>query len=414
MRITVVYQYYQGTDTPGLSWTYEMTQALARQGHAVTVVSGETGYMHPERPRVPWYKRWLRRERDGLVDIVRVYTYSRLHRNYFSRLLSFISFSVNLPFGLLLSGKTDVLLASSPPIFPMLPTIVMCKLRRIPLVFEVRDLWPESAVQLGILRNRHLIKMMAWLEKLSYQHARRIVTLTHGIKEDIQSRGWPEQKVQVITCGVDPARIFPDPEAGARIRAQHGWEGRDVVLYLGAMGEANHLETVLDAASHCRNKNVLFVLVGDGMMRPHLQQQVEARALDNVKILPPVPKMLVNGYMSAADICLVNLKKIALFKGAIPTKLLEYMACGRPVLCGVQGEAADILEKAGAGWVFPPGDAPRLAQMVEDLLADSALRRRMGEAGITYIHRHFDIQHNSMLMARLLENVIAESPRQTS
>ena len=171
MKVAVVYQYYQGHGAPGHSLVYELTQYLAQQGHSVAVVSGETGYMRRDKPALPWYRRLLRRERNGDVQVVRTYTYSELHKSYLGRLLSFISFSLTCPLGLLGLEKPDVVLASSPPIFPMFPAWLVCKLRGIPFVLEVRDLWPASAVQMGILKNRQLIAIMSWMERLLYDQA---------------------------------------------------------------------------------------------------------------------------------------------------------------------------------------------------------------------------------------------------
>lgn len=407
MKVAVIYQYYQGHASPGHSLIYELTQHLAGNGHEVSVVSGETGYMRPAQSGRPWYKRLLRRERDGAVQVIRTYTYSQLHRSYLGRLLGFISFSLTAPVGLLVAPRPDVVLASSPPIFPMFPIWLVCKLLRIPMVFEVRDLWPESAVQMGILHNRQLIAIMSWMERVLYDNAAHIVALTHGIRDDIHRRGWPAEKLEVITCGIDTGMLYPDAAAGAEVRRAHGWQGRELVLYLGAMGEANNLEVILEAARRCQRENVLFLLIGDGMKRPHLEARLDALGLGNVRILPPIPKEDVRGYINAADICLVTLMDIPLFKGAIPTKLLDYMACGRPVLCGVAGEAGEILERSGAGWIFPANDAERLARMVEEMLADDPARSRMGEGGVAHVRSHFDAISNRMAMERLLARVAA-------
>lgn len=405
MKIAVVYQYYQGHSAPGHSLVYELTQHLAGKGHAVTVVSGETGYMRADQPKLPWYRRLLRRERDGGVEVVRTYTYSELHRSYFGRLLSFISFSVTAPIGLLRVARPDVVLASSPPIFPMFSVGLVCKLRRIPMVFEVRDLWPESAIQMGILRNRQLIAVMSWMERLLYDRAARIVTLTRGIRDDIQARGWPAEKLEVITCGIDTQMLFPDAQSGLAVRQAHGWEGRDIVMYVGAMGEANNLDVVLQAARYCSNPDVLFLLVGDGMKRVELEARIAELGLANVQLLAPVPKEAVRGYINAADLCLVTLLDIPLFKGAIPTKLLDYMACGRPVLCGVGGEAQEIIEAAGAGLMFPANDARRLLELVDELLVDPGMCLRMGRGGVAHVHAHFDARQNRLAMEALLHEV---------
>lgn len=406
MKVAVVYQYYQGRSAPGHSLVYELTQHLAEQGHQVAVVSGETGYMRNDQPALPWYRRLLRRERDGKVEVIRTFTYTELHRSYLGRLLSFISFSLTAPIGLLRVARPDVVLASSPPIFPMFTIWLVCKLRGIPLVFEVRDLWPESAVQMGILRNRGLIAVMAWMERLLYDKAARIVTLTRGIYRDIQERGWPAEKLAVITCGVDTEMLYSDASAGDNVRKALGWEDAHIVLYFGAMGEANNLEVVLEAARHSTDDRLRYLLVGDGMKRPQLEARVSELGLNNVKILPPIPKDEARGYINAADICVVTLLDIPLFLGAIPTKLLDYMACGRPVLCGVAGEAGEIVHTAGAGLTFQANDALQLAELVEELRHDKAARISMGERAEAYIKRHFDASGNRAAMEALLESVV--------
>lgn len=409
MKVAVVYQYYQGHSSPGHSLVYELTQHLARHGHEVTVVSGETGYMRADQPVLPWYRRLLRHEQDGLVNVIRTFTYTQLHRSYLGRLLSFLSFSLTAPIGLLCAKRPDVVLASSPPIFPMFSVWMVCKLRRIPMVFEVRDLWPESAVQMGILRNRLLISVMAWMEALLYRQAKRIVTLTEGIRDDIQRRGWPAEKLEVITCGIDTEILFSDPAAAEQTRRQLGWEDCQLVLYLGAMGEANNLDVVLEAARSSRNEKLRYLLVGDGMRRPYLEGRIVELGLTNVRILPPVPKGQVRGYINAADICVVTLMDIPLFQGAIPTKLLDYMACARPVLCGVAGEAATIVERAGAGLTFPPNDALRLAELVEQLSQDKAGCLLMGQRGQAHVLKHFNASHNRNAMEKLLVSVARRS-----
>lgn len=406
MKVAVVYQYYQGHSSPGHSLVYELTQHLATNGHDVTVVSGETGYMRRDQPVLPWYRRLLRREQDGAVQIIRTYTYSELHRSYLGRLLSFISFSLTAPIGLLWAGKPDVVLASSPPIFPMFSVWLVCKLRGIPMVFEVRDLWPESAVQMGILRNRQLIAIMSWMERLLYDKAERIVTLTNGIREDIHRRGWPAEKLEVITCGIDTQMLYPDPDAGAEIRRVHGWEGRNIVLYFGAMGEANNLDVIVDAAIHCQDEKTLFVLIGDGMKRSHIESRVAALEVDNVLLLTPVSKDLARGFINAADLCLVTLQDIPLFKGAIPTKLLDYMACGRPVLCGIGGEAAEIVKAAHAGVIFTPNSALQLSTFVTELMSDEARRVDMGCSAVRYIQSNFDALSSRAAMTELLQRAV--------
>jgi len=405
MKVAVVYQYYQGHSSPGHSLVYELTQHLTAEGHEVTVVSGQTGYMRRDQPVRPWYRRLIFQEKDGAVNIIRTYTYSELHRSYLGRLISFLSFSFTAPIGLLRVKKPDVVLASSPPIFPMLPIWIVCKLRRIPMVLEVRDLWPESAIQIGILRNRALIRVMSWMERLLYNKANRIVTLTRGIRDDIYGRGWSADKLAVITCGVDTHMLYPDVKAGLEIRRELSWEGRNIILYFGAMGEANNLDVIIDAAIHCQDEKTLFVLIGDGMKRTSLERRIAELNIDNVKLLAPVSKSLARAYINAADLCLVTLQAIPLFKGAIPTKLLDYMACGKPVLCGVEGEAAEIVTDAQAGVLFQPNNSQQLSSTIVELMGNMPLRSNMGRNGAQYIKTNFDAAQCRAAMTTLLKNV---------
>ncbi|WP_411959341.1 glycosyltransferase family 4 protein [Pseudomonas sp. s4] len=408
MKVAVVYQYYQGHSAPGHSLVYELTQYLVHQGHSVSVVSGETGYMKTAQPSLPWYKRLFRREQDGAVEVIRTFTYTQLHRSYLGRLMSFISFSLTAPIGLLRVSKPDVVLASSPPIFPMFSVWLVCKIRRIPMVLEVRDLWPESAVQMGILRNKYLIAIMSWIERLLYDQAKRIVTLTQGIHDDIESRGWPAHRLEVITCGVDSDMLYPDPEAGLAFRRRHGWESRQIVLYMGAMGEANNLDVVLDAAAQCDDSRLLFLLVGDGMKRADIEQRAAELSLVNVKCWEPIAKNQVRECISAADLCIVTLQDIPLFRGAIPTKLLDYMACGKPVISGVRGEAEQIIAKAKAGVTFSPNDSGQIAGLIADLMGQEERRVQMGKNGAHYVKKYFEASRSRKAMEDLLLTVAEE------
>jgi glycosyltransferase involved in cell wall biosynthesis len=390
MKVVVVYQYYQGHGAPGHSLVYELTQFLADRGHDVTVVTGETGYMQRNMPTLPWYRRIVRRERDGKVNVVRTYTYSELHRSYLGRLLSFISFSLSCPLGLLSVAKPDVVLASSPPIFPMFPAWLVCKLRSIPFVIEVRDLWPASAVQMGILKNRQLIGIMAWMERVLYNKAEKIVTLTEGIRDNICARGWPKSKVELVTCGVDFDKLYPDALGAEFIRAKYGWQDKKIILYFGALGEANNLPVTLRAAQRLQSRqDIVFVLIGDGMKRAETEKQVAALGLKNVLVLPPVPKDEARLYINAADLCMVTLRDIPLFDGAIPTKLIDYMACGKAVLCGIRGEGARIVDDAGAGVMFEPDNDEQLSELVAELLQDAKRVERMGAGGLAYVQSRF-------------------------
>ncbi len=406
MKIAVIYQYFQGPGEPGHSVLYELAHALSRRGHEVHVVAGMTGYMkRTARSRLPLRSRLFRKECDGGVSVLRTYTYPELHRSYFSRLLSFASFSISSAVALLFMNRVDVLLASSPPIFPMFAAGWVCKLRKLPFVLEVRDLWPSSAVQLEILGSRWQIEIMSKMEKWLYDHSRRIAALTQGIKTDICRRGWQRDKVVFIPCGIDSQQMYPDPASGDNIKRRFGWQDKRVVLYFGALGEANNLSVILRAAKRLRyRQEILFVIVGDGMKRRSLENRRQTESLENVLILPPVAKQEARRFINAADLCLVTLRDIPLFDGAIPTKLLEYLACGKPVICGIRGEAERIVRSSKAGVAFEPNDDHRLAELIGALLADDARRLEMAAQGPAFIEKHFAAGDMRLRMEQVLQN----------
>jgi glycosyltransferase involved in cell wall biosynthesis len=373
MNIVVVYQYYQTTNAPGHSLIYDWTQHLAECGHEVSVVAGETGYMESHQSATPWYLRMLRRENIGKVQVCRTFTYSQLHRSYLGRLLGFISFSITCPMALLFRKKPDLIIGSSPPIFPIFSAWLVCKLRGIPFIMEVRDLWPESAIQMGILKNKQLIKIMSWMEKVLYNHSDKIIALTDGIRINICERGWSEEKVVPVYCGVDTTKLYPDMEAGLEIRKRYHLEDKKIVLYFGALGEANNIPVILRAAKCLeQNTDIVFMLIGDGMQRQATEKTIEEMKLTNVILHKAVPKDQARSYINAADLCLVTLLDIPLFHGALPTKLFDYMACNKPVLCGVAGEAKRLIDEAKSGLTFPPNDDKQLADLILKTLQDTS------------------------------------------
>lgn len=402
MKITVVYQYYQGHNAPGHSLVYELTQHLAVD-HDVAVVSGEAGYMDRKVNPIPWYRRLLRKEQDGRVRVLRTYTYIEKARHTLGRIFNFVSFALSCPIGLCALRKPDVVLASSPPIMPMFTAALVCKLRRIPFVIEVRDLWPSSAVEMGVLRNRYLIAIMSAMERFLYNQSKTIVALTEGIRDDIVSRGWPAEKVEVVTCGIDFNRLYPDAVARESVRQQQGWEGKTIVMYFGALGVANNIPVIIRAAKRLKNRtDIQFVLVGDGAKKEETLAEIKAAGLGNIQVLDPVPKDQARHYLSAADICLATLLDIPLFRGAIPTKLLDYMACSKPVICGIKGEAQRIVSLSHAGFSLKPEDDAMLTRHVEYLARSPEERAAIGAAGMAYVRAHFSATLGREKMTQVL------------
>ncbi len=404
MKILVVYPYFVDTGKAGHSVMYEAVQALAASGHEVTVVSGEGGYMQGSGARLPWWRRIVRREQVGGVKVIRTLSYGGHQTGIGGRFLSYLFLSVLNPLGVMLAPKMDVALLSPPPLYPVFSSWIVCRLRRVPVVLEVRDLWPGSIVQMGLLRNPYLIRITAWMERLLYNHAVHILALTHGIAADIVRRGWPASRVEALPCGVDVRALAPDDRLREVQRNVLKWQGRFVVLYFGALGQANNLSVILAAARRLApTTDILLAVVGDGIRRKWLQERAREEGLDNLEIIDAVPKSEAAAYLNAADACVVTLQDLPVFEGAIPTKLVEYMACGKPVLCGVRGEAQRIVEGAGAGICFAPDDEAGLCEGIDLLKADVSLGRSMGERGRALVLAEFDdVRRHSRLEEALV------------
>jgi glycosyltransferase involved in cell wall biosynthesis len=407
MKILVVYPYFVDRSEAGHSLMFETLQELARLGHDVTVVSGETGYMRAKvQPgqRRPWWKRLLYVEQLGGVRVYRTISYGGHQKSFWGRVVSYLYLCAMSPVAVLLAPRPDVALLSPPPLYPIFTSFLACLLRRLPVLLEVRDLWPESMIQMGVMRNRFIIRGSAWMERCMYNQASGIVALTQGIASDIVRRGWRADKVHPLPCAVDTRQFQPDPAHRDEVRRTHGWDGQFVLLYFGALGEANNLPVLVRAAVRLKDRrDIRFVFVGDGFRRRWLEEQVRTLGLPNVQVLPPVPKTQAPAFLAAADACVVTLQDLPVFAGAIPTKLIEYMACGRPVLCGVRGEARRIVEDAQAGYCFEPDDDARLAQLLEGLRDDPATAHRLALGARQYVQANFDIRQRSSRIARLLQ-----------
>jgi glycosyltransferase involved in cell wall biosynthesis len=405
MKVTILYQYLQDAREPGHQLMLAFAQYLRSREEEIVVVAGEYGYMDPKKVRLAPWRRLIRREIADGVPVIRTYTLPYGHGSAFKRFFSYVSFSITCLLGLLAGPRPDVIYASTPPIFPMFSAWLASRLRRAPLIMEVRDLWPDSLVELGLVKNKILIRTMSWLERFLYNRVDGIVALTDGIRSDIVRRGWPAEKVHAISYGISPARFHADEAGRRRVRAASGWADQKIVAYVGAHGRANNLDVILRAARNLGHRaDIRFVLIGDGLEKAQLMADAESMGLSNLVFHPPIAADDAPAYINAADLCVVTLQDVPLFAGAIPTKLIEYMACEKPVMLGVRGEAEDIVKNANAGVVFDPNDDTRLAVLVEELVDDPERRRVLGRNGSAYVRQNFLLERNQ---ARLHELLVA-------
>jgi glycosyltransferase involved in cell wall biosynthesis len=307
--------------------------------------------------------------------------------------------------------RPDVVIASSPQLLVGLSGWWIAHCRQIPFVFEVRDLWPESLTAVGVGNEDSLLHhTLGTVAKFLYQRSDRIVVVTPAFKEHLIRR-WrvlPE-KIAVVENGVETDLFAPaSPSANDALRQELGAEGKFLVCYIGTMGMAHGLETLLDAADQLQRQSstAQFLLVGEGAEKARIKTLAQSRALNNVHFLDQQPREKIPALISAADACLVLLKKTDVFKTVIPTKMLEFMSCARPVILGVDGQAREILDEAGAGLAIEPENAGALVRAIFQLSANPELGREFGQKGREYILRNFSRVHTAEKYIDVLQTLL--------
>jgi glycosyltransferase involved in cell wall biosynthesis len=341
------------------------------------------------------------------IKIVRVYTYPALHRSFVHRVLSFFSFMVTSFLAGLRVSKVDLVWGTSPPIFQGVTAWLLARLKRAPFLFEVRDLWPAFAIEVGVLQNKLLIRLSEWLERTLYQRADRVVVNSPGFETYVKERG--ARDVRLVPNGATPDMFDPlDP--GTEFRETHNLEDNFVVLYAGAHGMSNDLGVLLEAAALLQDEpGVRIVLVGDGKDKPALQERAARRGLSNVVFLPPVSKLEMPGILAGANACVAILKPIPLYGTVYPNKVFDYMAAGRPVILAIDGVIRELVEGARAGVFTQPGDPHAMAENIRDLAINPELCASMGQNGRAMVQDLFDRR----ILARQLTTTIEEMVDET-
>lgn len=387
MHLAILTQYYPPEVGAPQARLSELAACFKKRGHNVTVLTAMPNY--PEGRIHAGYGGLLRREQRGGVEVIRTFIYPTQRADFARRLTNYFSFVLSSAVaGSLLLLRPDYLMVESPPLFLGLTGRWLSWLKRTKLIFNVSDLWPETAAHLGLLRRESLAyRLSEKIEALCYQRAWLVTGQSEGILASVTKR-FPSCSTFHLSNGVDTERFRPDCETGRASEIVRD-NGSCVALYAGLHGLAQGLEQVLGSADALRGEPGLrFVLVGDGPEKQRLVQQANERALTNVKFVDSMPAAEMPSLLASADISLVILKTH--IPGAVPSKLYEAMACARPVVLVADGEAAAIVTKENAGIVVRPGDVEGLARAINSLRADAGLRRALGENGRRAAERRFD------------------------
>jgi glycosyltransferase involved in cell wall biosynthesis len=413
VKILYVSQYFPPEMGAPAARAAELARHWANDGHDVAVLTGfpnhPTGVVPPEYRSQ--FRRLVTREMWNGVKLIRTWLLPFPNRKSYERMLNYSSFCVSAAITGLFTSKPDVLIATSPQLLVAVSGWWLAFVKRVPFVFEVRDLWPESLAAVGVGEgNSLLIRVLGRIAGFLYRRASCIVVVTAAFKTFLMAN-WnvPAEKIFVVENGVETEMFSPQPDRDAK-RQELGAEGKFLVCYTGTMGLAHGLETLIEAAAILQSANprVQFLLVGEGADKERILGLAAAHGLTNMTFLGQQPRESVPSFISASDACLVMLKKADLFKTVIPTKMLEFMSCGRPVILAVDGQAREIMEAAEAGIFVEPGNARGLVEAIQRFAADPALCARHGQNGRGYIARNLSRQQTARAYLDILGRLVTK------
>jgi colanic acid biosynthesis glycosyl transferase WcaI len=389
VRVAIAAQYYWPESVGAAIWLKELATYLADQGHDVTMLTGFPNY--PEGRIFPEYRgRWFQSEsRDG-VRIRRSFLYPSASRSLWPRAISFGSFCASSFLSGLGMERPDVLYAVLPPLPLGTAMEWLGRMRGFPVVVNIQDVYPEIAVELGYLHNRAAIRYFERMERAIYARASAVVVISEGFRANLLRKGVAPEKLHVIPNWADGELIRPAPRDN-RFRRTLGVDGRICVVYSGGLTHNSHLQPLLEAAEALRHEPYEFVIIGEGIQKPELEQRVATRHLNRVRFLPFQPLDTYPEVLAASDLQVVSLHAKA-GSLSLPSKLLKIMASGRPVLAITKAETelAQLVRQSGCGVTVDPEDPAGLASHLLTLAQDQARLQQMGENGRAYFQEHFE------------------------
>jgi len=404
MKILLLNQAFVSPDEPGHTRHFEMAQYLRDHGHELVIVASDLNYQTGQRT-IERHGLFTEQRIDG-VRILRSYIYPTLHRSYFWRIISFFSFMFSSVWTALSVKDADLIMGTTPQIFQAVSAWFVAFVRNKPFLLEVRDLWPEFGVSMGVIKNPVVIALARWLEKFLYTRATHILVNSPAYKEYMVARGVPADKITYIPYGTDVDMFNPNVDGGS-VRRKLGLEDKFVVLYAGALGQANDIYTVLCAAKHLNEENnIRFVFWGDGKERPNLQSEAERLKLENVIFAGVCPKKEMPFVIASSDVCLAILQNVPMFRTTYPNKVFDYMAAARATVLVIDGVIREVVESSRGGVFVEPGNDKLLAETILELSKDPKRVKQMGANARAYLVQHLDRRDRLDETLQLLQKMV--------
>ena len=396
MKILLIHQYFLEDNDFGASRWNEITKVWIEEGHDITVLAGMMHYNGTEK-RAEYKGKWFKENYQHKVRVLRSNVSENYNSSFHGRLFAYFSFV----FSSLWSGifktkeKYDVIIVTSPPLFVGITAYLLSRIKRVPFIFEIRDLWPESAIDTGVLNNKWIIKLALWFEKFIYEKASKIIVLTPAFKQIlIEKKNIKESKIELIPNAADFAlsdNLLATFDTN-NFKKELDLEGKFIITYVGAHGVANHLDQILDVAEKMMNTNAYFLLIGEGMEKKRLIVESNKRKISNIKFIDAVSKKDVFKYILISDLGASVLKKVETFKTVYSNKTFDYMSCKKPIIMAIDGVSRKLVEDANAGTYVEPENPDEMVECILKYMKNPEIIYEQGESGYSFAKKNFDRQ----------------------
>lgn len=405
MKVVLIHQAFRTGDEGGGTRHYELLRRWVDHGHQATVIASDVSYLDGARSSGESVSM-----NDG-IEIRRVKMYRNIHRSFFHRLVGFLSFMVSsFLAGFRASKDADAIMGTSPPLFQAMSAWGVAALRRKPFLLEIRDLWPDFAIEMGVLRNPVIVFLSRRMECFLYSRASQILVNSPAfIDYLVNTRGIAKSKIHLIANGVDGS-MFDPSSRGEHIRKNWGIDEQFTILYAGAIGPANDLPTLVRAAEKLKDQpHIRFVIVGDGKDRSRVTKLIEELQLSNIQWHGVVGKSEMAGILSAADACVAILQGLPMFRTVYPNKVFDYMAAGRPTILAIDGVIRKVIEDSDGGVFVEPENVVELSNAILSMAAHPTDAKEQGLRARTYVTKHFDRAKHATEFIDLLTSMDGQS-----
>ncbi len=407
MHVLMFYQYFTTNEVAGSTRPYEFARRLIQRGDSVSIITGNWCYGTGQKNEQSGMF-WNRVPVEGL-NVIQVSIPFGGSRKMVPRIIGFLWFMPLAFLAALSVRNVDVAVASSTPLSIGIPAYLLSRLRQVPFVFEVRDLWPDCPIEWGFVKNRLLIRVTYWLESFLYRKANFLITVTEGIRKEVIKKGIPAERIRTITTAADLRLFTPDgPRADLEVLANIPADAF-LCIHIGSLGYSNALDLLLEGAERVLDDpSIQFLVMGHGAEKARIRKEIARRNLHNIHFLNPVPKADLPPFLRRANLGLSLVRPTRYTYIFLQTKFFDYLACGCPVILNFDGEAREYIEPAGAGIYVPPDDADALAVAIRKLAADRATARSMGMHARQVAEKHFSWDYKGAEFQETIASVVME------